>query len=156
MDARLDEHKSCQNNVCILDEISDQAVPSVIKNSASDYSQSTRAARKSLRHLEKSKPLKIIQKVNQDKFYHCEKYLNLWYHWISSGKMTNLPTSSDPKQQQTKLNVILSHRKIPLYKWIGFVWCCICLKWYFLVSLPNNTHLILIYSLVVMVSRLSN
>lgn len=77
MDARLDEHKCCQNNVCILDEISDQAVPSVIKNSASDYSQSTRAARKSFRHLEKSKPLKIIQKVNQDKFYHCEKFLNL-------------------------------------------------------------------------------
>lgn len=46
MDARLDEHKSCQNNVCILYEISDQAVPSVIENSASDYSQSTRAARK--------------------------------------------------------------------------------------------------------------
>lgn len=56
MDARLDEHKSCQNNVCILDEISDQAVPSVIKNSASDYSQSTRAARKSFRHLKKVNP----------------------------------------------------------------------------------------------------
>lgn len=77
MDARLDEHKSCQNNVCILDVISDQAVPSAIENSASDYSQYTRAARKSLRHLEKSKPLKIIQKVNQDKFYHCEQFLNL-------------------------------------------------------------------------------
>lgn len=56
MDARQDEHKSCQNNVCILYEISDQAVPSVIENSASDYSQSTRAARKSLRHLEKVNP----------------------------------------------------------------------------------------------------
>lgn len=62
MDARLDEHKSCQNNVCILDEISDQAVPSAIENSASDYSQSTRAARKSFRHLKKVNPWKLYRK----------------------------------------------------------------------------------------------